>query len=974
MSNFTNFTIEEVERFSGNSFKKSGADYQGPCIYCRQEGGDTHGDNMHFNPKKGFFCGACINNEHGKRLAQEIIKARTQDKKLNKQIRKAKYDTNNIEKYSSNLLKNKEMLELIKENVGLSEDTIKECQIGYDKENNVFLLPMIALDESITGFEIRVPENNKGKFKFLSKTKGFADNPEKCLSKINNPKNANNAIICAGYKDGYAVYQHLKDIGEENNWQILTNSNGEGNTAKALKPHVKYLEMFEKKALCMDNDIAGRKAVQKIEQEIPIVFHNLNLARLNGINEYVNDFTDLHKYIQQNKIQGNIIEQNLKLSHNSILKIYLKRTNTKLEMPISVDVKPENKEIMDFFEKGIYPYKGNFYLVSYNPDENKLTYVRKSNFVLKIPRTIVFNTSGFENKTEYRLEVVTQIGSKTTTPKILTQKDLLDSKNLHDILKEGGVHLHCLKDAELKNILLDELNNITEELNIYKNPSLVFHEDKPYWIYKNAAIDLNTGNILLPVKNSKNVIQVDSNNSFALEVDRDMYAPKLYIPNVSYTEFVEQNKACELIKEFSESSTTIDELIGKCLFTNTLRTYNNKVEPLLVLGTAIMSPFVDILFSKTMGYPINFMYGEAASGKSNLLITIAYLFGFDSRYLSSGNDTSLNLLHNMEYYKNIPILYAEIEGYMRKQFETTVKAVYDRNSRRKMTSYGKEQDIRAVNATLNFASNDRAHRNPQTVSRLVYTEFYKKDFNPDEASKLNHIRENYLSCILPKILEWYADENKLLKMLDSNIKLICKYNPALNLRCINNIAVAMCGMDILFQIANFTTEFKNSAEIQLLNQNLEAYIKSHQDITHTEDCFEKFMAIFLILVKSDRIEYGSEYVFNVKKKEISIYVDGMHQLFSKEYKQSEENGSLIPSAKDIRTKAAKEPYIEYGNKYFRKGHSPRALIITIPEDNSSLNYILNELEKHQNELSEKEYKKDNKFQTQYAQDRAGEVI
>ncbi len=97
-------------------------------------------------------------------------------------------------------------------------------------------------------------------------------------------------------------------------------------------------------------------------------------------------------------------------------------------------------------------------------------------------------------------------------------------------------------------------------------------------------------------------------------------------------------------------------------------------------------------------------------------------------------------------------------------------------------------------------------------------------------------------------------------MLDSNIKLICKYNPALDLRCINNIAVAMCGMDILFQIANFTTEFKNSAEIQLLNQNLEAYIKSHQDITHTEDCFEKFMAIFLILVKSDRIEYGSEYV------------------------------------------------------------------------------------------------------------------
>lgn len=81
----------------------------------------------------------------------------------------------------------------------------------------------------------------------------------------------------------------------------------------------------------------------------------------------------------------------------------------------------------------------------------------------------------------------------------------------------------------------------------------------------------------------------------------------------------------------------------------------------------------------------------------------------------------------MEYYSSTPILYAEIEGYMRKNFETTVKAVYDRNARKRMTAFGKNQDIKAINATLNFASNDRAHRNPQTATRLVYTEFYKDD-------------------------------------------------------------------------------------------------------------------------------------------------------------------------------------------------------------------------------------------------------
>lgn len=975
MSNNYNFEISEVEKYLGYELKKVGINqYQGECPYCVEEGHDRHGDNLNFNPDKGFFCGACTNNEHGKKLAQEIIKSKNSNKVIFKKLSKTKYDTGSTEKYSSNLLNNNKMLELVKENTGLTEETIKECKIGYDVENDVFLIPMIALDNTVTGYEIRTPENHKGKFKFISKTKGYADNPEKCLSKINNPSNPKNAFICAGYKDGYTVYEYLKMFNLQDFYQILTNTNGEGNTAKALKPHIDYLKQFEKIIICMDNDIPGRKAAKKIEQEIPLVFHSFNLGKLNGISAYINDFTDLYKYIQTNAITENVLEDNIKISPYSVLKLYLRHTNIKMDMPVTVEVKAEHKAIMEFFERGIYPFKGCYYYVKYDSDSGQLTYVKKTNFTLSVTKTVVVNTYSFENHQEYQLEIVTNIGNKTTKPIILSQKELLDLKNLHDVLKEGGIHLHCLKDTELKNILLEELSNIPEELNIFKNPSLVFHNDSPFWIYKNAAVDLKNGNVLTSNTNSKGVIQLDYNNSFTLKTDRDMYAPELYIPEMSYSEFVEQNKNDELIKEFSATSTSIEELIAKCVFVNTIRTYGNKVEPLLTMGTAIMSPFVDIIFNKTMGFPVNFMYGEAASGKSNLLITIAYLFGFNTRFLSSGNDTAMNLLHNMEYYKNIPILYAEVEGYMRKNFEATTKAVYDRNSRKRMTGYGKEQDVRAVNATLNFASNDRAHRNQQTATRLMYTEFYKNDFSPEEASKINQIREKYLSCVLPKILKWYADKDTILKMLDNNTKIVLKHNSNLDLRCVNNIAIAMSGMDILYQVANFSKDFKGGKEIQTLKQNLESYIKSYQDITHTEDCFEKFMAIFLILAKSNKIQYGSEYVFNPQKNEISIYVDGVHPLFSKEFKQSEETGIPIPSAKDIRTQATKESYIEYNNKYFRKGNSPRALIIKVPEDNAKLLYILNELQKHQEELSEQEYQRNKKAQTQYSQDRAGEVI
>lgn len=932
MKNYQNggFTINEVENFLGYSLKKVGVNqYQGPCPYCRQEGGDNSGDNLNFNPVEGIFCGACVDNEHAKKLAKEIAKSRYKSSNIYKKVSEIGYSKENIEKYSSNLLKNKKMLELVMNETGLSEEVIKECKIGYVEENKMFTFPMIALDDSITGLEFRAVENHKGKFKFECKSKGFAENIEKCLSKINSPNEAKKAIICAGYKDGYAVYQYLKDISQENEYQILTNSNGEPNTARALEPHLDYLEKFEQVILCLDNDNAGKKAVEKVEQTIPITFFNLNLGNLVEINEYINDFNDLYKYLKNKNIREDIIKKNTKLSIYSILKIYLKNTDMDLEQKKVIEIDDKHKSIMSYFKQGIYPYKNSYYYVSYNHDKAELSCVRKSNFTLKILRTIIFNSLNFENQSEYRLEIITNIGNKTTSPKILTQKELLDTNNLHEILKEGGIHLHTLKDTDLKNIILKELNNIGEELNVYKNPSLIYHHSKPFWIYTNAAVDLTNGNILTPNKN--NVIQINSQDFIALDVDRGMYSPSLYIPKVSYGDFVKENEKEELITEFAKTSKTIESLIAKTLFVNTLRAYGNKIEPFLSLGAALMSPFVNILFDKTMGYPINFMYGEAASGKSNLLQTIAYAFGFDTRFLSSGNDTAMNLLHNMEYYSSVPVLYAEIEGYMRKNFETTVKAVYDRNARKRMTGFGQKQDIRAVNGTLNFASNDRAHRNPQTATRLVYTEFYQDNFNPKEASKINNIREKYLSCILPEFLQKFNDIDKLHIDLKNKCEIINKLNPNLDLRCVNNIAIAMLGIDYLFQIAEFDKEFIESEVVKLLNQNLEEYLKNHNDMIHTEDCFEKFMQIFFMLAKSRVLRNGIDYVLKPADGTICIYLKGVYTQFRKQFKQSEDNGTFIPEIKDIQNMARKKGHktgfsTNFGNT------TKRALVVNIHGD------------------------------------------
>ncbi len=960
-------TIDEVLAIAPE-LKGRGNQYQGACPYCQAEGGDTKGDNLHFNPNEGAFCGACIDNAHGRQLYKDIYTNRRARQEIYKNSSKLSYKDEDVRIYSQELMNNPDMLKLVMDATGLTKDTIRTCKIGYVKEHQLFTLPMCDIYGCITGLELRKPKNEQGKkFAFAFKTKGFAQDPKRCLSKINTPLNPKKALICAGFKDGYAAYQYLQELGMHQEYMILTNSNGEPNTAKALKEHIEFLKEFEQVIVCLDNDKAGKAATSKIEKEISIPIYKFDLAHIKGITEYIKDFNDFYKYAKEHNLQGNLIESNLKLSIHSILKLYVKNINIPLNKVYTAEISTEHLKFLEFLPEGISPFRNCYFHISYNPEEGQLWYKRKSNFTIDIIRTVVFNTLGHENRQEYKLEITTNIGEHTTKSQILTQKELLDVRNLHEVLKEGGVHIHCLSDTDFKNVILDELKSCKHELNIYKNPSLVTHNKKYFWAYNNAFIDLETDKILTSaeiLKNKISPIKIDKDNEASLVVDKGMHAPKLFMPDCDFKTFFEKSKDCYL-KSFELDSKTVPTAVAKALCLNTVKAYSNKIEPFLALGTALMSPFVDILYEKAMGYPINFLYGEAASGKSNLLQTIACIFGFDIRFLSSGNDTSYNLLHNTEYYNALPVLYAEIENNMRKGFETTVKAVYDRNNRKRMTDFGTKQDIKAVNATLNFASNDRAHKNPQTATRLVYTEFYKNNFNPKEASKLNHIRDNYISCVLPEILKFYKKKELLLELFDKNVKSIKEIYSGIDLRCANNIAIAKLGMDLLFIVADFNQNFYESEEYKTLEENFTQYIRAYESTVHTQDCFEKFLEIFLILAKQNKISYGNEYVFSTKNRTISIYLKDVYPLFKKEYKQMEDYGSTIPAAADIKNYAKKRNYEVEKVVQFKKDKRNRCIQILVNEADEFLNHLLDQLHDIEKERVLKERAKNDGIRTKF---------
>lgn len=46
-----------------------------------------------------------------------------------------------------------------------------------------------------------------------------------------------------------------------------------------------------------------------------------------------------------------------------------------------------------------------------------------------------------------------------------------------------------------------------------------------------------------------------------------------------------------------------------------------------------------------------------------------------------------------------------------------------------MKGYGKEQEVKAINSTIHFTSNDMLPNDEQTMSRLLFCEFKQNNFD-----------------------------------------------------------------------------------------------------------------------------------------------------------------------------------------------------------------------------------------------------
>lgn len=382
------------------------------------------------------------------------------------------------------------------------------------------------------------------------------------------------------------------------------------------------------------------------------------------------------------------------------------------------------------------------------------------------------------------------------------------------------------------------------------------------------------------------------------------------------------------------SATELSQLLLK----TTYRGYENSIEPLFIMGLAVMAPFRNHFIRETKGFPVAYLYGTTSAGKTNLLNNISFMLGCDEDYIYSGDSTVLSIWQNLDRYNCMPIIYDEISRRALNDhyFEGLIKSAFQGINRDKITKIKT-----SVNATLMMSSNFQPPQRPEILNRLLLCNFEQQKFKIDEVVGFNEIREKYLSSLLPSIVKQNPDN--VMQIFNEKIELIRSLNAELKGRCINNIAIAYTGYQVLLNIAG---------EIQPdeVRKSFEKFISGYGEALKVETPWEEFISSLPILARNKAIIFNKDYKYAYDRQErmannqyeiietpylLCLHFEQAYKAFSAYYRQVKRN--FPPTQKELLLYAKNDPRIHHGRDQITKGINigrikRRCLILDIQND------------------------------------------
>ena len=386
-----------------------------------------------------------------------------------------------------------------------------------------------------------------------------------------------------------------------------------------------------------------------------------------------------------------------------------------------------------------------------------------------------------------------------------------------------------------------------------------------------------------------------------------------------------------IIKKSKMSAQKLSQMLLKTTYDG----YNNTAEPLLVIGLALMARFKNNISEHTKGFPVAYLYGTTSAGKTNLLNNIVFLLGLNEDYIYSGDSTVLSIWERLDRCICMPIIYDELSrrAINDNLIEGLIKAAFQGINRDKI---GKIKT--AINATLILSSNFQPPQRPEILNRLLLCNFEQQNFKLEKVIDFNEIRENHLSNLLPVIVRQKPDD--VIQIFKQKTEYIKKLNPNLKSRCINSIAIAYTGYQVLLNIAEETPP-------KAVTKHFEQFVKNYGDALNVASPWDEFITALPILARNNAIVYSRDYKYAYDTEEkvidnrheiinypsmLCIHFEKAYQVFSAYYRQLKHD--CPPTQKELLLYAKNDKRIFPGKNQITKsinigGVRKKCLVIDI---------------------------------------------
>ncbi len=276
---------------------------------------------------------------------------------------------------------------------------------------------------------------------------------------------------------------------------------------------------------------------------------------------------------------------------------------------------------------------------------------------------------------------------------------------------------------------------------------------------------------------------------------------------------------------------------------------------------SVATMFSDIIYERLGFFPIMFLYGEASTGKDNLIEACQAFFGRpqEALLLSSKSNTDKARIRVLAQFRNMIANFREYK--VDDVIDEMLKGIWDRSGYKRGnidSAFG--TDTVPIDCSVMVSSNDYPV-NDALITRLIAEEFMKNDFSEEEKTKYNELKEVILdgvSSITADILPLRGDVKQYFRKVFNEVATELKThlgNIMVVDRMIQNVAV----LGAIYKITEAKIPYPFSFEKWIEHANNSMAKQAQKRETGGE--IQRFWDCFLMAVreKQDPIIEGREF-------------------------------------------------------------------------------------------------------------------